>query len=654
MGFFQPIFSIQFLIGLLLKSALILSITLVLNRCLRKKSATLKHHILSCSLILLLLMPITAMLVPNWDAGVLPQIEARTSNAPDTYSSAVILTGDVDRNSSVAGRLEANRPAAKESAANRPGKYTPAQILVLTWLMGLGMVCFNVMVGLACTNRLTRQGSPLGFFPWTHLYQWYLTQRGGAKAVQLLENSTIQVPMSWGVFRPVVLLPQQAKNWPIDQCRAVLFHELCHIERKDFLVKLMGRIACGFYWYNPLTWLVFRKLKDEQEKACDERVLSIGIKPSIYASSLLQLKRTVEGRKTTPMTANGIFGPGSFPDRLANILKKQHNLKEMNMRSKLIITICLVFAVAIIGTANPFRSAQPQGQKEETKQVQAKKKTDKKGTQKGKDKKKTDKGKAIALYITDSDGKNGKKIKKFNLKKGQLFVKGDEHTLLIEENGKVTELKLDSRKIKKISLKDGKILLKSGEKGALLYEINGEDGAPAWTVRDRDKVLITGSDDSVTIWIQKDDKESAKVRLKSGGIVVQGGDEDDVMIVSPAKGFQGKDHIFISKTNRVIISIINDANGGLTHHILVSTQSKGKVIEKIGQRVKRFTSQLPAPYKVKTETKDSIYKITISSEGAKSKPGLTEKVRKMVMELARELKRMLPPIKKDPAKPVEV
>jgi uncharacterized protein (TIGR03435 family) len=76
------------------------------------------------------------------------------------------------------------------------------------------------------------------------------------------------------------LLPAESRD-------AVIRHELAHIQAHDFLMRGLAEIARALIWFQPLVWIVWRQLREEQELACDNCVLAAGGKPSAYAKLLL-------------------------------------------------------------------------------------------------------------------------------------------------------------------------------------------------------------------------------------------------------------------------------------------------------------------------------------------------------------------------------
>ena len=82
--------------------------------------------------------------------------------------------------------------------------------------------------------------------------------------------------MVWGFFRPTILLPADASNWQEERLRAVLLHELAHIQRNDWESQLIAQVMCAVYWFNPLVWFAARRMRVEAERACDDHVLNAG------------------------------------------------------------------------------------------------------------------------------------------------------------------------------------------------------------------------------------------------------------------------------------------------------------------------------------------------------------------------------------------
>ena len=101
--------------------------------------------------------------------------------------------------------------------------------------------------------------------------------------------------MTWGVLRPVILLPADAGDWPEERLTTALLHELAHVRRWDFLTQLAARAACAIYWFNPLAWLALARVRREQEQAADDVALGCGLDRYAYAGHLLAI---VAGRSS--------------------------------------------------------------------------------------------------------------------------------------------------------------------------------------------------------------------------------------------------------------------------------------------------------------------------------------------------------------------
>ncbi len=101
------------------------------------------------------------------------------------------------------------------------------------------------------------------------------------------------MPLTWGVFRPVVLIPEESGGWSEATRRLVLLHELAHVSRLDVAWLMVGRVAAAIFWFHPLAWHALRLLRDDCERACDDCVVASGERPTEYARQLLDLARSL-------------------------------------------------------------------------------------------------------------------------------------------------------------------------------------------------------------------------------------------------------------------------------------------------------------------------------------------------------------------------
>jgi bla regulator protein BlaR1 len=131
-------------------------------------------------------------------------------------------------------------------------------------------------------------------------HQWRQLRAAKREAVPLAIEGPVRVlsstarlePGIFGVFRPVLLLPEGIqKRLTPDQFRAILAHEFCHVRRRDNFWAAAHMLVETLFWFHPLVWWIGARLVDERERACDEDVIALGSEPSIYASGILGVCR---------------------------------------------------------------------------------------------------------------------------------------------------------------------------------------------------------------------------------------------------------------------------------------------------------------------------------------------------------------------------
>jgi soluble lytic murein transglycosylase-like protein len=144
---------------------------------------------------------------------------------------------------------------------------------------------------------------------------------GIKRRVRLLVAAGETAVLTWGVRRPVILLPASASAWSAERLRVVILHELQHVRRRDALYDVAAQIALIIHWPNPLAWYAVGRLRAERELACDCGVVSAGISPLAYAGHLVDLARTVN-RGTSHGLA--VIGAGAgFEARVVTLMRQR-------------------------------------------------------------------------------------------------------------------------------------------------------------------------------------------------------------------------------------------------------------------------------------------------------------------------------------------
>lgn len=89
------------------------------------------------------------------------------------------------------------------------------------------------------------------------------------------ESPLVKSPMTFGLVRNYVVLPANFEKWlTLDEIKYIFLHELNHYKSKDIATNYLIVIFQVIYWFNPLVWIAFRKMRLDREIACDHAVLS--------------------------------------------------------------------------------------------------------------------------------------------------------------------------------------------------------------------------------------------------------------------------------------------------------------------------------------------------------------------------------------------
>lgn len=142
------------------------------------------------------------------------------------------------------------------------------RVMKIIWLIGV-LIIAGIFIGSHLKRRVEYcMAIPVKgnyFEEWKRLHSL-------KRKVEIKESDRIAVPLTYGVIRPVILLPAH-DNRKERNLAFVLEHEFNHIKRLDVLLKWILVIICSVYWYNPLIWVMYILANRDMELACDEALL---------------------------------------------------------------------------------------------------------------------------------------------------------------------------------------------------------------------------------------------------------------------------------------------------------------------------------------------------------------------------------------------
>ncbi len=188
----------------------------------------------------------------------------------------------------------------------------------------------------------------------------------GLKRPEVLISSRMSGPAAVGVLRPVVLLPESFTERPGDELEAVLWHELAHVSRRDYLTILLCRLATLPIAYHPAAYAIGRRVRQTREMACDALAAAKLGSPVQYARSLVGLAKRMQAGQ---MQGAGLFDGGVLEERVMRLIETK---AEMSVRMRLIrltsgvaVVLMIVIAAAMLhvapALAAPTVSVSPAG-----------------------------------------------------------------------------------------------------------------------------------------------------------------------------------------------------------------------------------------------------------------------------------------------------
>ncbi|MDE2660040.1 MAG: M56 family metallopeptidase [Acidobacteriota bacterium] len=254
------------------------------------------------------LMVLGVMLVPAVvPLRVLPEVEAVREAVASEYGPLLIA------NPEVGGEFIAPAGWFMEDAE---------PLVALVWLLGSAAFFGWTLVRTVRFQRtLTRAARP------ARQLQRLADEIGDALGLPRVPqvhttNSRLRPMVWWSGGRVRILIPSMfLSELDETELRAVLAHELAHVRRRDYLVRIVEWLACSAYWWNPFVWWARRELRSAEESSCDVVAVSALKSTRVrYARSLL---RVVEVMSSAPVVRTPALASAADGGRDSRQLEKR-------------------------------------------------------------------------------------------------------------------------------------------------------------------------------------------------------------------------------------------------------------------------------------------------------------------------------------------
>lgn len=150
---------------------------------------------------------------------------------------------------------------------------------ILFWILigGVAVRVSLIAIGLLRLRRYRRRATPL-----EPSSDWC------TEAV-LLVSSEIGSPVTFGFFRPVILLPENFPDWNKTARDAVLCHEALHVRRRDWLFTMSEELVRALFWFHPAVWWTVSEIQLAREQTVDRAAIDLLNSRDQYVDALLSI-----------------------------------------------------------------------------------------------------------------------------------------------------------------------------------------------------------------------------------------------------------------------------------------------------------------------------------------------------------------------------
>ncbi|WP_068774024.1 M56 family metallopeptidase [Paenibacillus sp. FJAT-26967] len=243
---------------------------------------------------------------------------------------------------------------AKQSFEDLLSTITLRDILLFGWLLGVIVLSLVTLIANINVYRRIKKQPNVTNPAVLQVFEQCKRQMSVKQPILLTETDAVPSPAVYGFMKPRILLSRSLiRSMDADQFRYIFNHELAHIKRRDVAMNWLMHVLVILHWFNPIMWVVYARMRADQEVACDALALSYihAEHKAAYGQTIINLLEHYAGARRYP----GLVGlSGNYKHLKRRILMIKHFKKNSFRLSVLglatLITVCSFSLVNAQGT----------------------------------------------------------------------------------------------------------------------------------------------------------------------------------------------------------------------------------------------------------------------------------------------------------------
>ena len=331
-----------FFLDQFLKTSALLLVAAALVPIVARRSAARARLIWASAFAALLVLPLTAFVSPRWEYGNQAPPPIRVGPPPEIE---IIRVAQPEAVAPVTPAVEAAPPLVVRTAKHWTWP-SAGTCMFWGWVVGAGLLLVRRIGAAIRLSFFQRRLERVNSARVIAIAGEILGERSGI----LRMSDAVAVPLTWGVWNPVIVLPSEAEEWPESRLRAALLHEWAHVRGADCFLRLVATVVTAVHWPNPLVWLTSRSLRAAQEQACDDFALAAGVEPQDYATQLVAAARAI---RRCPAGALAMARPSTLGIRVRAVCDPHRDRSAAGWSARMIVVSAMVALVAASTLAAP-------------------------------------------------------------------------------------------------------------------------------------------------------------------------------------------------------------------------------------------------------------------------------------------------------------